>query len=183
MSTALMIRIGGLVLFLILIVAGIVRSNRMVKKFEKALQDRGASWTVGLGTCLSGLPGLDQPERVSCGGTATELIFLAEADLREICRIPWGSILSFYGGEEADTHAHLAAAGGLPSLILAQISHEGRRKDRFEPSFTVINWNDGSGWKQAVFEFRGKQIGPFKAQYLTVRNKIAGIPPRTAQLG
>ena len=111
---------------------------------------------------------LEPSTLVSCGATATEIIFLAENDCREIGRIPRGSILGVFGGEESDTHAHLAALGGLPSLILAQ--SENRRKERKEgTSYTVIDWSDGpSRRRQIVFKSRGKTAGRWCAVALDV---------------
>lgn len=88
MSPDLAIKLGAVVVLVLSLAMSWMRTSRALKVQKQALQDRGARGPFGLGTCLSSLPGLDEPAPVSCGGTATELIFLADADNREICRIP-----------------------------------------------------------------------------------------------
>jgi hypothetical protein len=93
MNSTLAIQIGGFILFLIALAVSFRQGGRVLKQRDQAFKDQGAPRSLGLGTCLSGLPGLHQPELVSCGTTATELIFLADEDSREVGRIPWRSIV------------------------------------------------------------------------------------------
>jgi hypothetical protein len=151
---------------------------RAARKMDRALADLGAGRSLFLGTCLSGLPGIEQSTLVGCGATATEIIFLAENDCREIGRIPRRSILGVFGGDESDTHAHLAALDGLPSLILAQVAHS-RRDRKAGSSYTVINWSDGpSQRKQIVFQHVGMTAGRTCAQDLDVMRGARPLFPR-----
>jgi hypothetical protein len=145
------------------------------KAREQTLKDRGARGPISLGICLSGLPGLDGPAPVSCGDTATELIFLADADNREICRLPWSSIGDIFGGSEDETHLRLSGTDALPSLILAQSDHlrpDGRH--HYIPSYTVIDWTDSASQRrQAVFELRGQRMGDIQARVLSGMKTVA----------
>jgi hypothetical protein len=167
-QTAYAMRIGAVLLMVLFIAWKFAQASRKARKMDRALEALGAGRSLSLGTCLSGLRELEPPTLVSCGATATEIIFLAENDCREIGRIPRGSILGVFGGEESDTHAHLAALDGLPSLILAQ--SENRRRERKEgTSYTVIDWSDGpSRRRQIVFKSRGKTAGRWCAVALDV---------------
>jgi len=168
MSSTLGIQIGAALFFLALGPIVWWQVNRVLAARKQSFQDRGSSWSLGLGTCLSGLPGLEQPALVTCGGTATELIFLDDGDNQEICRIPWSAILDIFGGNEEQTHLHLKGIDAPASLILAQSDHslDGGRH-YYVPSYTVIDWTDGdSQRRQAVFELAGSQFGAFKANYL-----------------
>ena len=84
MSSTLAIQIGGFILLLIALAVSFRQVDRVLKQRDQAFKDQRAPGALGLGTCLSGLPGLDQPELVSCGSAATELIFLADEDRREV---------------------------------------------------------------------------------------------------
>ncbi len=176
------VMIGAAALFVLFIAWKLAQAFRVSRKMDRALEALGAGRSHPLGTCLSGLQGLEPSTLVSCGATATEIIFLAETDCREIGRIPRGSILGVFGGEEPDTHAHLAALDGLPSLILAQ--SENRRKERKEgTSYTVIDWSDGpSRRRQIVFKCRGKMAGRMGAQGFDImrgaRPLFPGLPER-----
>lgn len=103
MSSTLAIQIGGFILALIAIAVSSRQVDRVLKQRDQAFKDQGAPGSLGLGTCLSGLPGLHQTELVSCGATATELIFLADEDCREVGRIPWRSIVGIFGGVERES--------------------------------------------------------------------------------
>ena len=164
MSPALAIKIGGVLVLVLAFAVMWRRTGREMKVRKQTFLDRGASWSLGLGTCLSGLPGLEQPALVTCGGTATELIFLADDDNRELCRIPWSAISNIFGGNEEETHRHLNGTDAPPSLILAQSDHSlDGGKHHYVPSYTVIDWTDGaSRRRQAVFEPPGGEPGLFQ---------------------
>jgi hypothetical protein len=165
MSSTLAIQIGCFILFLISLAVSSRLVGRELRQRDQAFRDLGAPRPIDLGTCLSGLPGLHQPEPVSCGGTATELIFLADEDYREIGRIPWNSIIGIFGGDETEIYPYLATANTLPSLVLAQARQENGKKH--EPSYAVIEWDDGrAGRKRAVFQFRMASLGSLKANVL-----------------
>jgi hypothetical protein len=176
MDSRLAVQIGSVLFVVALFVGGWWKAGRALKAQKQAFQDLGSSWSFGFGTCLAGLPGLDQPAKVACGGTATELIFLADADNRELCRIPWSAIVNIFSGNEEETHLHLGGGDAPPSLILAQSDHtraDGRH--RYVPSYAVIDWSDGaSRRKQAVFEFQGPRWGSINAHYLTSLKMRAG---------
>lgn len=120
MDSTLAIQIGT-ALFVFLVLGPIVwwHVDRVLAARKQSFQDRGSSWSLGLGTCLSGLRGLEQPALVTCGGTATELIFLADDDNRELCRIPWSAVSGIFGGDEEELRHHLDGASFPPSLLLA----------------------------------------------------------------
>jgi hypothetical protein len=179
MSSTLAIQIGGFILFLIALAVSFRRGDRALKQREQAFKDQGAPRSLGLGTCLSGLPGLHQPELVSCGAMATELIFLADEDSREVGRIPWRSIVGIFGGDEREIYPHLATAKALPSLVLAQMPLRREDRKRRQPSYAVIEWNDGiAGRQQAVFEFPGAGLGFMKANYLKILQMASDQPLR-----
>jgi hypothetical protein len=179
MSSTLAIQIGGFILFLIALAVSFQQGDRALKQRNQAFKDQGASGALGLGTCLSGLPGLHQPELVSCGSTATELIFLADEDSREVGRIPWRSVVGIFGGDEREIYPHLATAKALPSLVLAQMPLRPENRKRFQPSYAVIEWDDGiAGRQQAVFEFPGPRLGSMKANYLKVLQMAPDRPLR-----
>jgi hypothetical protein len=162
-------RLLGFALLLIALAVGFVQAGRSMKRTKQALQDRGSSWSIGLGQCLSGLPGLDASERVSCGGTGTELILVSEADAREVGRIPWSPLLEIFGGDSAETGAYLVATGGMPSLIQAEFQDDTRKKQK--PSYVVIDWNDSASRRQqALFELRGTRMGAITACILDAKN-------------
>jgi len=162
--TVYAVKIGGALLILLFIAWQFAQAFRVSRRMDRALGALGAGRSHPLGTCLSGLQGLEPSTFVSCGATATEIIFLAENDCREIGRIPRGSILGAFGGEESDTHAHLAALDGLPSLILGQM--ENRRRERKQgTSYIVIDWSDDpSRRQQIVFKCSGKTTGRMCAE-------------------
>jgi len=176
------VMIGVAALFVLFIAWKLAQAFRASGRMDRALADLGAGRSQLLGTCLSGLQGLEPFTLVSCGATATEIIFLAEDDCREVGRIPRGSILGVFGGEESDTHAHLAALDGLPSLILAQ-SENGRRERKEGTSYIVIDWSDGpSRRQQIVFKCRSKMAGRMGAESFDVmrgaRPLFPGLPER-----
>jgi len=173
---------GAAALFFLFVTWKIAQAFQASGRMARALAALGADRSFLLGTCLSGLPGIESPALVSCGATATEIIFLAEDDCREVGRIPRDSILGVFGGEESDTHAHLAALDGLPSLILTQ-SENGRRERKEGTSYIVIDWSDGpSRRRQIVFKCRGKTAGRLGAVSFDVmrgaRPLFPGLPER-----
>jgi hypothetical protein len=176
MDTTLAIKIGVAIFAVVLVVRAIgwPQAGRRLKARKQAFQDRGASWSLGLGTCLSGLPGLEQPARVNCGGTATELILVAD-DNRELCRIPWSSIRDIFGGKEEETLSRLRGTDTLPSLVLAQSDHSrGDGRHQYVPSYVVIDWTDGASRRQqAVFEFPDPNFGALVARSLTLQKTVA----------
>lgn len=175
MDTILAVKIGVVILAVVALAIGWLRARRERKARKQAFRDRGSSSPLGLGTCLSGLPGLEQPARVSCGVTATELIFLANGDNRELCRIPWSSILDIFGGGGDETHLRLHGTDALPSLVLAQSDHSrGRGRRPSEPSYLVIDWTDAASRRQqAVFEFPDPNFGALVARSLTLYKTVA----------
>jgi hypothetical protein len=176
MDTILAVKIGAAIFVVVaLAIIGWLRAGRRLKERKQAFQDRGSSWSLGLGTCLSGLPGLEQPARVSCGGAATELIFLDDDDKRELCRMPWSSILDIFGGKEEETHLRLHGTDSLPSLVLAQSDHSrGNGRREYVPSYLVIDWTDGASRRQqAVFEFSSPGFGTLVAHSLTLQKMVA----------
>jgi hypothetical protein len=180
--TVYAVKIGGALLIVLFIAWQFAQASRTARKMDRALEALGAGRSLFLGTCLSGLRELEPSTLVSCGATATEIIFLAEKDCREIGRIPRGSILGVFGGEESDTHAHLAALDGLPSLILAQ-SENGRRERKEGTSYIVIDWSDSpSRRQQIVFKCRSKTAGRMGAESFDVmrgaRPLFPGLPER-----
>jgi len=181
-QTVYAVKIGGALLIVLFIAWQLAQAFRVSRRMDRALEALGAGRSLFLGTCLSGLPGIESPALVSCGATATEIIFLAEDDCREVGRIPRSSILGAFGGEESDTHAHLAALDGLPSLILTQ--SENRRRERKEgTSYIVIDWSDGpSRRRQIVFKCRSKRAGRLGAASFDVmrgaRPLLPGLPER-----
>jgi hypothetical protein len=181
MSSTLAFQIGGFILLVIALAVSFQQVDRVLKQRDQAFKDQGASGSLGLGTCLSGLPGLHQPELVSCGSTARELIFLADEDCREVGRIPWRSIVGIFGGDEREIYPHLATANALPSLVLAQMPLRREDGKRHQPSYAVIEWNDGiAERKQVVFEFPTARLGSLKANYLKVLQMAPDRPLRRA---
>jgi hypothetical protein len=165
------------------IVIGLVMNSRRERQVQKANRQvfdaQGAQWSLGLGTCLSGLPGLEGPAPVTCGGTATELLFLADADQREICRIPWSAIQEIFGGDETETRFHLHALDGLPSLILGQLEPPRDHRKSTLPGYLVIDWTGGDGARrQAVFEQGSPDLGKLKAKTLELRKMALGPSAR-----
>jgi hypothetical protein len=165
------------------IVIGLLMDSRQARRVQKASKQTfdalGAQWSLGLGTCLSGLPSLEAPAPVTCGGTAYELLFLADADQREICRIPWSAIQEIFGGDETETRFHLRALDGLPSLILGQSDPPRNDRKSAAPSYLVIDWTGGdSVRRQAVFEQRSPGLGKLKAKTLELRKMALGVPTR-----
>jgi hypothetical protein len=178
MSSTLAFQIGGFILLLIAVAVSSRQVDRVLKQRDQAFKDQGAPGSLGLGTCLSGLPGLHQPELVSCGATATELIFLADEDSREVGRIPWRSIVGIFGGNQREIYPHLATANALPSLVLAQMPFR-REEKRHEPSYAIIEWNDDLAERQqAVFEFLDVRSGSLKANYLKALQMAPDRPLR-----
>ncbi len=176
MSTDLAIKIGGAVFLVLTLAVSWLRSRRQFKVQGQAFEDRGAQGPISLGLCLSGLPGLDGPAPVSCGDTATELIFLADADNREICRLPWSSVVDIFGGTDDEILGRLRGTDAPPSLILAQSDHlraDGRH--HYIPSYTVLDWTDGASQRrQAVFELRDPRMGDLQARVLNGMKMMAG---------
>lgn len=164
--------VGGVAIFLVPLLVAMWRSRRT----SRALKDLGA-WSIDLGTCLAGLP-LDEPTRVSCGGNATEILFIEDKDLREVVRIPWNAIQEIFGGPEPEIQSLLSVGDGLPSLILGQRTPE-LEKHRNKLSYLVIDWKD-RGPKQAVFQFGGPRSGSSTAQFLKFMKETAHIPRAAA---
>jgi hypothetical protein len=173
--------IGVAALFVLFIAWQLARAFRASSRMDRALAALGAGRSHLLGTCLSGLQGLEPSTLVSCGATATEILFLAENDCREIGRIPRASVLGAFGGEESDTHAHLAALDGLPSLILAQMANH-RRERKVGTSYIVIDWSDGpSRRQQIVFKCMGKTEGRMRAEDFDVMRGARPLFPGLAE--
>jgi hypothetical protein len=167
--------VGGLAIFLVPLLVAMWRSKRT----SRPLKDLGARWTTSLGICLTGLP-LDEPARVSCGGNATEILFIKDEDLREVVRIPWSAIQQIFGGDEPEIQSLLSVGDGLPSLTLGQWTPE-LNKHKYKLSYLVIDWKDrNAGSKQAVFQVGGKRSGSFIAQYLNFMKDSAHIPRAVA---
>jgi hypothetical protein len=180
-DTAHAVKIGGAALMVLFTAWKLAQASRVSRRMDRALAALGAGRSHPLGTCLSGLQGLEPSTLVSCGVTATEIIFLAENDCREIGRIPRHSILGIFGGEESDTHAHLAALDGLPSLILAQMANH-RRERKEGTSYIVIDWSDGpSRRQQIVFKCRGRRAGRIYAENLDVMRGARQLFPGLAE--
>jgi hypothetical protein len=167
--------VGGLAIFLVPLLVAMWRSKRT----SRALKDLGARWSIDLGTCLAGLP-LDEPSRVSCGGNATEILFIKDKDLREVVRIPWSAIQEIFGGPEPEIQSLLSVGAGIPSLTLGQWTPElAKHKQRL--SYLVIDWKDRSAEaKQAVFQFGGPRSGSSMARHLNFMKEIAHIPRAVA---
>jgi hypothetical protein len=173
--------IGAAALMVLFIAWKLAQASRAARRMDRALEALGAGRSHLLGTCLSGLQGLEPSTLVSCGATATEIIFLAENDCREIGRIPRRSVLGAFGGEESDTHAHLAALDGLPSLILAQMAN-GRRERKEGTSYIVIDWSDGpSRRQQIVFKCSGRTAGRMGAEDFDIMRGARPLFPGLAE--
>lgn len=58
---------------------------------------------------------------------------------------------------------------------------QGDDRKRHEPSYAVIEWNDGTaGRQQAVFEFPQARLGTMNAGYVKLMKEVPGLPLRRA---
>ncbi len=183
MSPHSVLQFGGSLLAVVLAIYWLWQAKQDEGKVEGWFQKLDIKLPVSLGLCLAGMPDVNPAAEVTCGLTATEMIFLAEAaygreilrppaevDGREVLRFPLASILSVFGGQEEQVYRYLEARAALPSLILTSALDSLTPERRRDVSFVVIDWQDGAGKGQRlVFQCRGKVMGEVNARSIELQ--------------